>query len=281
MESIYMNMELDFALANAYAIAYYEQRKREKRRRSHRRFWLHPIVEVRESREAYNCLFGELNDNLEKYFEFTRMSQDNFRYLLRLVEGAITRQDTQLRRSISAEEQLLVTLRFLATGETLRSLHFQFRIGVSTLSGIVADTCRALWDNLRDEFLPLPTTELWEANAPKFEQLCSFPNCIGAVDGKHIRITKPVRTGSQFFNYKKYFSTVLMQLQVQTAGFSPWTLEHLAVQMTRGHLKSLIWAKGYMGTILVSTSHDLFPTPKARQYHLLWLGMRHFKCVPT
>ncbi|XP_069612218.1 pre-mRNA-splicing factor SPF27 isoform X1 [Ranitomeya imitator] len=211
MESIYMNMELDLALANAYAIACYEQRKREKRRRSHRRFWLHPIVEVRECRGAYHCLFGELNDNLEKYLEFTRMSQDSFRYLLRLVEGAITRQDTQLRRSISAEERLLVTLRFLATGETLRSLHFQFRIGVSTLSGIVADTCRALWDNLRDEFLPLPTTELWEANAQKFDQLCSFPNCIGAVDGKRIWITKPAKTGSQFFN-KKYFSTVLMAI---------------------------------------------------------------------
>ncbi|XP_069620014.1 protein Spindly isoform X6 [Ranitomeya imitator] len=73
---------------------------------------------------------------------------------------------------------------FLATGETLRSLHFQFRIGVSKLSGIIADTCRALWDNLRDEFLPLPTTEIWEANAKKFEQVCSFPNCIGAVDYK-------------------------------------------------------------------------------------------------
>ncbi|XP_069605173.1 uncharacterized protein [Ranitomeya imitator] len=211
MKSMYMNMELDFALANAYAIAFHEQRKREKRR-SHQRFWLHPILEVRESRGAYHCLFGELNDNLEKYFEYTRMSQDSFRYLLRLVEGAITRQDTQLRRSISAEERLLVTLRFLATGETLRSLHFQFRIGVSTLSRIVADTCRALWDNLRDEFLPLPITELWEANAKKTEQVCSFPNCIGAVDGKHIRITKPAITGSQFFNYKKYFSTMLMAI---------------------------------------------------------------------
>ncbi|CAJ0953206.1 unnamed protein product [Ranitomeya imitator] len=172
MESIYLNIELELALAIAYAIACHEQRKRDKlRRRSRRRFWLHPIVEVRESRGAYHCLFGELNENQEKYFEYTRMSQNSFRYLLRLVEGTISRQDTQLRKSISPEEHLLVTLRFLATGETLRSLHFQFRIGVSTLSGIIADTCRALWDNLREEFLPIPTTELWQANAQKFEQI--------------------------------------------------------------------------------------------------------------
>ncbi|XP_077118910.1 uncharacterized protein LOC143774981 [Ranitomeya variabilis] len=212
MDSIYMDMEMEFALAHAYAVACSHQREREKRRWSRRRFWIHPILEVRESRGAYHSLFGELNDNLEKYFQYTRMSQDSFRYLLRRVEGSIGRQDTQLRRAISAEERLLVTLRFLATGETLRSLHFQFRIGVSTLSGIIAETCRALWDNLREEFLPVPTREIWEANAQKFEEVCSFPNCIGAVDGKHIRITKPGKSGSLFYNYKKYFSTVLMAI---------------------------------------------------------------------
>ncbi|XP_069588139.1 uncharacterized protein [Ranitomeya imitator] len=213
MESIYLTFELELALAIAYAFACHEQRRRDKlRRRSRRRFWLHPIVEVRESRGAYHCLFGELNENQDKYLEYTRMTKDSFRYLLRLVEGTISRQDTQLRKSISPEERLLVTLRFLATGETLRSLHFQFRIGVSTLSGIIADTCRALWDNLREEFLPIPTQEIWHANAQKFHKVCDFPNCIGAVDGKHIRITKPSRSGSLFYNYKKYFSTVLMAI---------------------------------------------------------------------
>ncbi|XP_069603217.1 uncharacterized protein [Ranitomeya imitator] len=212
MNSIYMDMDMEFALAHAYAVACFNEREREKRRWSRRRFWIHPIVEVRESRGAYHCLFGELNDNREKYFEYTRMSQESFRYLLRRVEGSISRQDTQLRRAISAEERLLVTLRFLATGETLRSLHFQFRIGVSTLSGIIAETCRALWDNLREEYLPVPTSAIWEANAQKFNQVCNFPNCIGAVDGKHIRITKPAKSGSLFYNYKKYFSTVLMAI---------------------------------------------------------------------
>jgi hypothetical protein len=40
----------------------------------------------------------------------------------------------------------------------------------------------------------------------------NFPNCLGAVDGKNIRMCKPEDSRSLFFNYKKFFSTVLMTL---------------------------------------------------------------------
>jgi hypothetical protein len=43
-----------------------------------------------------------------------------------------------------------------------------------------------------------------------FYERKNFPNCIGAVDGKHIRNRKPNESGSQFFNYKNFFLTVLM-----------------------------------------------------------------------
>ncbi|CAJ0918146.1 unnamed protein product [Ranitomeya imitator] len=59
---------------------------------------------------------------------------------------------------------------------------------------------------------PIPTEEMWMGIAEKFWSMCDFPNCLGAVDGKHIRIIKPSRTGSEYFNYKKYFSVVLMAI---------------------------------------------------------------------
>jgi len=50
----------------------------------------------------------------------------------------------------------------------------------------------------------------WIRTADQFYEKTHFPNCIGAVDGKHIMIRKTNENGSQFFNYKNFFSTVLM-----------------------------------------------------------------------
>lgn len=54
--------------------------------------------------------------------------------------------------------------------------------------------------------MPRPTMDNFYKIADDFEHLWNFPNCLGAIDGKHIRIKCPPKSGSQFYNYKKYFS---------------------------------------------------------------------------
>ena len=59
--------------------------------------------------------------------------------------------------------------------------------------------------------LQCPKTEQeWKIVAEGFNQRWNFPNCIGAVDGKHVTVQPPANSGSQFFNYKHQFSVVLM-----------------------------------------------------------------------
>lgn len=56
------------------------------------------------------------------------------------------------------------------------------------------------------------TREEWESIAKEFEEKWNVFNTIGAMDGKHIRISCPKRSGSHYFNYKNYHSIVLFAL---------------------------------------------------------------------
>lgn len=58
--------------------------------------------------------------------------------------------------------------------------------------------------------MPTPTESIWLQKAADFHANAQFPNCIGAIDGKHIRLRSPRKSGSLFYNYKKYFSIVLL-----------------------------------------------------------------------
>lgn len=56
------------------------------------------------------------------------------------------------------------------------------------------------------------TEEEWLECSRQFEDKWNFPQCIGALDGKHIVVQAPSNSGSYFFNYKGSHSIVLMAL---------------------------------------------------------------------
>ncbi|XP_051992946.1 uncharacterized protein LOC127651241 [Xyrauchen texanus] len=65
------------------------------------------------------------------------------------------------RRSIPAAERLSICLRFLATGDSFRTIASSFRVGVSTVSQIVHQVVTAIWDCLVEEYMAVPTTDDW------------------------------------------------------------------------------------------------------------------------
>ena len=49
----------------------------------------------------------------------------------------------------------------------------------------------AIWDNLVGDFMAMPTREEWRSIAVRFEERWNHPNCLGAIDGKHVQIYAP------------------------------------------------------------------------------------------
>lgn len=82
-------------------------------------------------------------------------------------------------------------------------------MGDNTVGKIVRNVCKLLWDTFQPAHMPIPTTSDFEAVAKRFEEVWRFPNCIGAIDGKHCKIKCPANSGSMYFNYKHTFSIVL------------------------------------------------------------------------
>ncbi|XP_025203776.1 uncharacterized protein LOC112600693 [Melanaphis sacchari] len=158
-------------------------------------------------------LLHELQSNEPADFKnYLRMENHTFHELLDLVRPFIEKQNTIMRESISAEERLVATLRFLATGRSYEDLKFSCAISAQALGKIIPETCWAIYEVLKQKYLKIPKTEIeWKQMAKDFKMLWDFDNCLGAIDGKHVLITKPpLNSGSYYFNYKGTFSVVLL-----------------------------------------------------------------------
>ncbi|KAJ8870152.1 hypothetical protein PR048_029164 [Dryococelus australis] len=115
-----------------------------------------------------------------------------------------------MRKAITPNERLLATLRYLATGSTLEDLKFSCHIAPQTLGKIIRDTSEAIFKAQRN-FCKCPTTEEDRENiAGELEHRWNFPNCIEAVDGKHVATVLPPGSRSYIYNYKNFHSQVLL-----------------------------------------------------------------------
>ncbi|XP_011858795.1 PREDICTED: uncharacterized protein LOC105556324 [Vollenhovia emeryi] len=101
---------------------------------------------------------------------------------------------------------------YLAHGNAVRTQSWKFQIGRSTAYKIISEVCQAIWNAFQPTYLPDMNSEKWSNVADEFYLRWQFPNCIGAIDGKHIKIRCPPNSGSDFYNYKQYFSIVLLAI---------------------------------------------------------------------
>ncbi|KAI8432792.1 hypothetical protein MSG28_013744 [Choristoneura fumiferana] len=200
----------DIIIASA-AFIILSQKLKNKRRK--RRWW---VTNLMHRRTLDNV--GETMTDMRKQEEsgqfqnFCRMAPEDFDHLLSLTIEKIRKSSTNFRDSIPAYDKLAVTLRFLATGDSYESLMYFTKMSKSTICNAISEVCAAINEALQNYAKTPSTEEEWLSIAQEFNEKWNFPNCIGAVDGKHCVIQAPINSGSDFFNYKSTFSVVLMAI---------------------------------------------------------------------
>ncbi|KAF8777947.1 putative nuclease HARBI1 like protein [Argiope bruennichi] len=176
-----------------------------------KRTWVKKWIRRRDELGTSNLLLKELAaEDPKEYRLFLRLTPEMFNNLLCRISDTIQRQNTIMRGSLSAKIKLELTLTFLASGCSYRTLSHLFRVPKSTISSTIPEVLDAIYESL-NEFIKVPsTTEEWAAIKQGFLNAWNFPNCHGALDGKHVLIQSPPNCGSQFFNYKGFHSIILL-----------------------------------------------------------------------
>lgn len=133
-------------------------------------------------------LYLEVEDtDTEKFGSVFRMSPEVFDVLLERVRPAIEKQDTVMRQAIPAKIRLMVTLTYLTSGANFHVMEDLYRIAHSTISKIVPEVCKAIWNSLSVDYVKCPTTpEEWMEKAKGFAELWDYPRGLAAIDGKHV-----------------------------------------------------------------------------------------------
>ena len=186
----------------------------KKKKKVFKSIWVRKWLLNRPKYGQYEKLLAELLQNDPAGFHnFLRVTPELFDQLLRRIAPRIEKQDTYMRKALEPGLKLAITLRYLASGDSYKSLQYGFRVAHNTISVLVPATCQAILDELEDEVMHLPsTTEEWRSIADKFARRWNFFNTVGAIDGKHVAIRCPPNQGSFYYNYKKFHSIVLLAI---------------------------------------------------------------------
>ena len=115
------------------------RRRQKAKAKTKHKFWISPL-NVERSLLPYFLLARE-NDRFT-FFKYTRMSPERFDHLLSLIRPKIEKE-YKVRPPISAEERLAATLRYLASGDSKQSISYQYKMGKSTINGIIDEVHRS------------------------------------------------------------------------------------------------------------------------------------------
>lgn len=143
------------------------------------------------------------------FFENFHMSAARFNHLFSLVEPHLIPNRNSRPDAIPLKVKFAVVLEMLATGVFQNNLASSYRISKQHIGPTIDRVCDAICLALTGEF-PKWNKQNMLKWADKFERQFNFPNCLGAIAGKHVPTTVSSSKKRDFLNYKGFTSIVLI-----------------------------------------------------------------------
>ena len=141
----------------------------------------------------------------EQWYENFRIRKETFLFILNKISEDITRQDTSMRKAISARRRLAITLYYLASTSEYRTIANLFGVSVSFVCNCVKEVCEAI-RRYFSNVIRFPTgVELMQV-IEDYENKWGFPMCAGCIDGTHIPILAPKENHKDYINRKGFHS---------------------------------------------------------------------------
>lgn len=125
-----------------------EKNKISKRKK---RVWTRDWILRRSILGASNNFLREVEiEDENTYKNHLRLNSIQFNHLLELVQPKIQKRDTLMRAALPARLKLQITLRYLASGDSFRSLEALYRVPKSSISKFIPSVLEAIYESLKE-----------------------------------------------------------------------------------------------------------------------------------
>ncbi|XP_055308008.1 uncharacterized protein LOC129572115 isoform X2 [Sitodiplosis mosellana] len=165
-----------------------------KRRKNKRRCWVNPYLKGRDFRGRYND-FADIKSFPPSFRENFHMTNQHFDDIFNKIEQHLQPARYVRQDIIPPRAKLAMVLEYLACGSLQRHIASNYRVSKQAFGKIVDQVCTSICMEMGNE-MPKLNKEQWLQISNTFNCKWDFPNCVGAIDGKHIAIKCPPNAGN-------------------------------------------------------------------------------------
>ena len=187
-----------------------QRHRRRRRNRQRRRVWIRPWVRRMEEFGIYDQLLVELRwEDMASFVNFLRMPPCD----VRRTPGTCCAYDIQAEESVPSTFGARPEAGFDTAPPCfrlkIRGMPYAWIVPQNTMGLAVKEVCQAIVEECKDELMTCPTTPPPPMGGAKLLVTSTVsgtvPHCLGALDGKHVAMKCPFRSGSLYHSYKDFF----------------------------------------------------------------------------